>query len=94
MKSWHGPQETPNQNFKKNSLVHCQTSLVLSDAVWVETVSLKLVEEIAFAWASQTDHFKILIFGFFAFLSAESKILKQKRFCIIRKASPEPDTKK
>ena len=58
MKSCHGPQETPKQNFEKNSLVYCQTSLLLSDAVWVETVSLKLVEEIAFAWASQTDHFK------------------------------------
>jgi hypothetical protein len=33
-------------------------------------------------------------FWFFRVLSAESKILKQKRFCIIRKASPEPDTKK
>ena len=54
MKSCHGPQETPKQNFEKNSLVYCQTSLLLSDAVWVETVSLKLVEEIAFAWASQT----------------------------------------
>ena len=58
MKSCHGPQETPKQNFEKNSLVYCQTSLLLSDAVWVETLSLKLVEEIAFAWASQTDHFK------------------------------------
>ena len=58
MKSCHGPQETPKQNFEKNSLVYCQTSLLLSDAVWVETVSLKLVEEIAFAWASQTDHFE------------------------------------
>ena len=58
MKSCHGPQETPKQNFEKNSLVYCQTSLLLSDAVWVETVSLKLVEDIAFAWASQTDHFK------------------------------------
>jgi hypothetical protein len=57
MKSCHGPQETPKQNFEKNSLVYCQTSLLLKDAVWVETVSLKLVEEIAFVWASQTDHF-------------------------------------
>jgi hypothetical protein len=52
------------------------------------------VEKIAFAWASQTDHFKILIFSFFAFLSAESKILNQKQFCTIRKASPEKIKKK
>jgi hypothetical protein len=31
--------------------MHCQTSLVLSDAVWAETVSPKLVEEIPFDWA-------------------------------------------
>jgi hypothetical protein len=53
-----------------------------------------MVEEIAFAWASQTDHFKILIFSFSAFLSAKSKILKQKQFCTICEAFPEPHTKK
>jgi hypothetical protein len=57
MKSWHGPQETPNQNFEKNSLMFCQTRPVLSDAVWAETVSPKLVEEIAFDLASETENF-------------------------------------
>ena len=35
----------------------CQTRPVLSDAVWAETVSPKLVEEIAFDLASETENF-------------------------------------
>jgi hypothetical protein len=59
---------------KKNSLIYFQTSLVLSDAVWVKTLSPKLVKVIAFAWAFQTNQFKNFDFCFFDFISAKSKI--------------------
>jgi hypothetical protein len=59
--------------------MHCQKSLVLSDAVWAETVSPKLVEEISFDWASQTEHFRNFTFSFFAFLSTKSKISRKGR---------------
>ena len=65
----------PNQNFKKNSLMHFQTSLVLLDVVWVETVSPKLVEEKPFDWASKTEHFKNV--GF------KCKITEIKTICAV-----------
>jgi hypothetical protein len=51
----------------------CQTKPVLSDGVWDKTVSPKLVEEIDFAWAFQTDQFKNLTFCFFGFFPPKAK---------------------
>ena len=76
MKSWHGPKRR-RIKISEKTLVNCQTSLVLPYAVWADTVSPQLAEEISVDRASQT----VFVFSCFCCFSGacHTKIIKRRK---------------
>ncbi len=79
MKSWHGSQETPNQNFKKKTLANCQTSLVLPYAVWADTVSIKLGRDICGQSLPNCFCFFVFLLFFWSLSHKNNKTTKNER---------------